>query len=406
MMSENGITFTPVSDKLHLLMENSPDETKIALAKENLLVIQDEANKAKFNRLGREVKTQLAVVLEIAERLQSSAMSRSASEQVVDALPEEISQILRENEQLKMTVEAREEQLKQQREANEKLLAEKEAEISALRSSARAGHHINNAQSQQSNHPEHQPTGLISADPNQRTATASVNNRSGSKSRTEAWPKRHTVNQRQITEALSVVLIQPNDGLVETADTILTGLRTTLLKYKTSVDFRGLGRTSVRSSKIAVKFVRNAEQEAKMVTELRELPNARVWCYDARETLMIKQIPKWLEDNDVLPDLIASNGLDANGISVIKFINSPQYSNKRMIIKANKETTERIKLNDKLKVGFGYVGYAVLQDDPNRTTCFHCKQTGHRAYRRERTIENGEQTFKRVLICPNRSHAD
>ena len=58
MTSENGITFTLVSDKLHLLMENSADEAKIALAKENLLVIQDEANKAKFNRLGREVKTQ------------------------------------------------------------------------------------------------------------------------------------------------------------------------------------------------------------------------------------------------------------------------------------------------------------------------------------------------------------
>ena len=70
---------------------------------------------------------------------------------------------------------------------------------------------------------------------------------------------------------------------------------------------------------------------------------------------MIKQIPKWLEDNDVLPDLCESNGLDASGISLVKFINSPQYSNKRMIIKANKETTVRIKLNDKLKLGFGYV---------------------------------------------------
>ena len=75
-----------------------------------------------------------------------------------------------------------------------------------------------------------------------------------------------------------------------------------------------------------------------------------------------------------------------------------------MIIKANKETRERIKLNDKLNLG--YVEYAVLQNDLNRTTCFHCKQTGYRAYRSERTIENEEETFKRVLICPNRSHAD
>ena len=154
-------------------------------------------------------------------------MSRSTSEQAVDTPSEEISRIddlLRENEQLKMTVEAREEQLKQQREAKEKLVAEKEAEISALQakitepSSVRVGYHNNKCKdslpkSQQSNHPEYQQAGLISADPNQLTATTGINNRSG-RSLIEAWPKKHTVGQRQITEAIC-----------RAHQTILVGLR-------------------------------------------------------------------------------------------------------------------------------------------------------------------------------------
>ena len=75
-----------------------------------------------------------------------------------------------------------------------------------------------------------------------------------------------------------------------------------------------------------------------------------------------------------------------------------------MIIRVNRANTERIKMNEKLKLGFGFAEYTFLQDDPKKITCYHCKQVGHRAYRRQATISDGVETYNRILICPNQSN--
>lgn len=190
---------------------------------------------------------------------------------------------------------------------------------------------------------------------------------------------------------------------METAEKILAEVRQSLQKFKATVDFRGLGRTSAKSSKIAVKFIKQPEQENQIIEELQQISGAKVWRYVERETIMIKQIPKWIGDDDVLPDLVASNHLNPDGISLVRFIDSEGYSNKRAIVKVDRENAEKIKQNPKLKVGFGFAECAILNSDPKKIICHHCKQAGHRAYRREKQTTTGgvETEYKRVLTCPN-----
>ena len=167
-----------------------------------------------------------------------------------------------------------------------------------------------------------------------------------------------------------------------------------------------MARTSTKSSKVAIKFAKNIEQEAIMVAELNaSILDAKVWTFAERETLMVKQIPKWLGDDDVIPELIENNALSSEGIEIVRFLNSDKYPNKRVIIKVDRPNFERIKMNDKLRIAYGCAEYTILHDDPKKISCFHCKKAGHRAWRREKKTVNVDgvekEVLERVLICPN-----
>ena len=178
-----------------------------------------------------------------------------------------------------------------------------------------------------------------------------------------------------------------------------------MLKFKPTVSFKGIFTT--KANKIILKFEQTTK-ETEMMTALSELA-VDVWKFERRRLIMVTQIDKWIEDADVLPDIIQSNSLDQTKVKLVKIINRAEFSTKRAILSMEGELLEQLRERpngEKLKVGYRTVPFKILDDRRPNVTCHHCDQPGHRGYEKvkrssgEEHLENSGPEWK--LICRNR----
>lgn len=80
-----------------------------------------------------------------------------------------------------------------------------------------------------------------------------------------------------------------------------------------------------------MKFAESSE-EAHIIDKLKEIDQVSVKKSVRYERILVKQIEKWLRDDDIVSDFAENNNLDPDQVKLIRVLDKSEFKTKRAIL--------------------------------------------------------------------------